>query len=52
MRAKRSDILELQKDINKIIADIYGVSFCISRHSDTIAKELVKLGYKKEKQNG
>lgn len=49
MRIKRTDVAELQKDINQIIANIYGVSYCIIHNTDTIARELIKLGYKKEK---
>ena len=48
MRIKKTEVTELVNDINAIIADIYGVSQSISKNVDTIARELIKLGYKKE----
>ena len=48
MRIKKTDVTELINDINAIIADIYGVSQSISKNVDVIARELIKLGYKKE----
>lgn len=48
MRIKKTDVAELINDINAIIADIYGVSQSISKNVDVIARELIKLGYKKE----
>lgn len=48
MRIKKTDVAELVNDINAIIADIYGVSQSISKNVDVIARELIKLGYKKE----
>ena len=48
MRIKKTDVTELINDINAIIADIYGVSQSISKNVDIIARELIKLGYKKE----
>lgn len=48
MRIKKTDVTELVNDINAIIADIYSVSQSISKNVDVIARELIKLGYKKE----
>ena len=48
MRIKKTDVTELINDINAIIADIYGVSQSISKNVDAIARELIKLGSKKE----
>ena len=48
MRIKKTEVTELVNDINTIIASIYGVSQSISKNVDIIARELIKLGYKKE----
>ena len=48
MRIKKTEVTELVNDINVIIAGIYGVSQSISKNVDAIARELIKLGYKKE----
>lgn len=48
MRIKRAEVTELTNDINAIIAKIYGVSQSINKNADIIARELIKLGYKKE----
>lgn len=48
IRIKKSEVTELVNDINAIIAKIYGVSQSISKNADVIARELIKLGYKKE----
>lgn len=48
MRIKKTEVTELVNDINAIIAVIYGVSQSISKNVDVIARELIKLGYKKE----
>lgn len=48
MRIKKTEVTELVNDINAIISDIYGVSQSISKNVDAIARELIKLGYKKE----
>ena len=49
--AKRLEIIELEHDINDIIADLYKVSNIISKNTYELAKELVKLGYKKEQKD-
>lgn len=51
MRVKKTEVSELTNDINAIIAEIYGVSQSVSKNVDVIARELIKLGWKKEKQN-
>lgn len=48
MRTKRVEVTEMINDINAIIAKIYGVSQSINKNVDVIARELIKLGYKKE----
>lgn len=48
VRVKKTEVTELTSDINAIIADIYGVSQSVSKNVDVIARELVKLGWKKE----
>ena len=48
MRIKRIEVTELTNDINAIIAKIYGVSQSINKNVDIIARELIKLGYKKK----
>lgn len=51
VRIKKTEVTELTNDINAIIAEIYGVSQSVSKNIDVIARELVKLGWKKEKTN-
>lgn len=48
VRIKKTEVTELVNDINVIIAEIYGVSQSVSKNVDTIARELIKLGWKKE----
>lgn len=46
--SKRLEIIELEHDINDILADMYKVSNIMSKNAYELARELIKLGYKKE----
>lgn len=48
MISRRTAINKLEKDINEIIAGIYGVTLCVTRNARAIAIELVKRGYIKQ----
>lgn len=50
--SKRLEIIELEHDINDILADMYKVSNIMSKNAYELARELIKLGYKKEKKDG
>lgn len=46
---KRLEQIELENDINTILAGVYNVSAMVSKNTKVLARELIKLGYKKEK---